>query len=102
VPPPWGRSFVRSTVSPEPAAPIRPSFDYFVSLHGLAGSRDPPPLMAAVSTTVLILLLAGGVVYSLGVIVHTRVRIAFHNAAWHGMVVTAAALHLMAIALVLP
>lgn len=61
-----------------------------------------PPLMAAVSATVLILLLAGGVVYSLGVIVHTRVRIAFHNAAWHGMVVIAAALHLMAIAFVLP
>lgn len=61
-----------------------------------------PPLMTAVSATVLILLLAGGVVYSLGVIVHTRVRIAFHNAAWHGMVVTAAALHLTAIALILP
>jgi hemolysin III len=61
-----------------------------------------PPLVSAVSVTVLILLLAGGVVYSLGVIVHTRVRIAFHNAVWHGMVVTAAALHLTAIALVLP
>jgi hemolysin III len=61
-----------------------------------------PPLVSAVSATVLILLLAGGIVYSLGVIVHTRVQVAFHNAAWHGMVVTAAALHLMAIALVLP
>jgi hemolysin III len=60
-----------------------------------------PQLMATASATVLILVLAGGVVYSLGVIVHTRVRIAFHNAAWHGMVVTAAALHLAAIALVL-
>ena len=61
-----------------------------------------PPLMAAVSATALVLLLAGGLVYSLGVIVHTRVRVAFHNAAWHGMVVTAAALHLAAVALVLP
>lgn len=61
-----------------------------------------PPLMATVSTIVLMLLLAGGVVYSLGVIIHTRVRIPFHDAAWHGMVVTAAALHLTAIALILP
>jgi len=61
-----------------------------------------PPLVSAVSANVLILLLAGGVVYSLGVIVHTRVQLAFHRAAWHGMVVTAAALHLTAIALILP
>lgn len=61
-----------------------------------------PPLMATVSATVLILLLGGGVIYSLGVIVHTRIRVAFHNAAWHAMVVTAAALHLVAVALVLP
>lgn len=61
-----------------------------------------PPLVAAVSATVLVLLVAGGVTYSLGVIIHTRVRVAFHNAAWHGMVVTAAALHLAAVALVLP
>lgn len=58
--------------------------------------------MSAVSATVLILLLAGGVAYSLGVIIHTRVRMAFRDAAWHGMVVTAAALHLTAIALLLP
>lgn len=58
-----------------------------------------PSLAASVS--VLVLLVAGGVVYSLGVIVHTRVRVAFHNAAWHGMVVAAAALHLAAVALVL-
>lgn len=61
-----------------------------------------PSLAAAVSATVLVLLLAGGVIYSFGVIIHTRVRVAFHNAAWHGMVVTAAALHLAAVALILP
>ena len=61
-----------------------------------------PSLAAAVSATVLVLLLAGGVVYSLGVIIHARVRVAFHNEAWHGMVVTAAALHLAAVALILP
>lgn len=44
-----------------------------------------PPLMAPVSATVLALLLSGGIVYSLGVIVRTGVRIAFHNAAWTGI-----------------
>jgi len=61
-----------------------------------------PPLIAAVSGQVLFLLVAGGIVYSLGVIVHRWVRVAFHNVAWHGMVVTGAALHLMAVALILP
>lgn len=61
-----------------------------------------PSLAASVPAKVLALLVAGGVVYSLGVIIHTRVRVAFHTAAWHGMVVTAAGLHLAAVALVLP
>ncbi len=61
-----------------------------------------PPLATAASATVFVLLIAGGVIYSLGVIIHTQVRVAFHDAAWHGMVVTAAALHLAAVALVLP
>lgn len=58
-------------------------------------------LAAKVPATVLLLLLTGGIVYSLGVIVHTRVRVAFHNAAWHGMVLVAAGLHLTAVAMVL-
>ncbi|MGE0419640.1 MAG: hemolysin III family protein, partial [Acetobacteraceae bacterium] len=58
-------------------------------------------LAAKMPATVLLLLLTGGIVYSLGVIVHTRVRVAFHNAAWHGMVLAAAGLHLTAVAMVL-
>ncbi|MFL5289673.1 MAG: hemolysin III family protein, partial [Rhodopila sp.] len=61
-----------------------------------------PLLIAAVSGPVLGLLVAGGVVYSLGVVAHRLVHVAFHNVAWHGMVVAAAALHLAAIALILP
>jgi hemolysin III len=38
------------------------------------------------------------VVYSVGSWVHARLRVPFHNAAWHGMVVVAAALHLAAVA----
>ena len=61
-----------------------------------------PPLIAAASATVLALLVAGGIVYSLGVVIHTRMTASFRKAAWHGMVVAAAALHLAAVALVLP
>jgi len=57
-----------------------------------------PPLAAAVSSSMLACLVLGGVIYSLGSLVHTRVRMRFHNAAWHLMVIVAAALHLAAVA----
>ena len=60
-----------------------------------------PPL-AAVSTSMVFLSLVGGIVYVLGVDSHTCVRVSFHNAAWHGIAVAAAALHLAAVALVSP
>jgi hemolysin III len=56
------------------------------------------PLLAAVPGSVLVLLIAGGVIYSLGSLVHARARMPFHNAVWHGMVVIAAGLHLAAVA----
>ncbi len=55
------------------------------------------PLMIALPGAVLILLLAGGIVYSLGSLVHVRDRVPFHNAIWHAMVLVAAGLHLAAI-----
>ena len=57
-----------------------------------------PPLAAAVPGSVFVLLLLGGVVYSLGSLVHAQARVPFYNAAWHAMVVVAAALHLAAVA----
>ena len=42
------------------------------------------------------------IIYSLGSLVHARVRVPFHNAAWHAMVIVAAALHLAAVAQLLP
>ena len=56
-----------------------------------------PPLATAVAANVLILLASGGVVYSLGILLHVRTRL-FHNAAWHAAVVIAAGLHFAAIA----
>lgn len=55
-------------------------------------------LIAALPGEVLLLLLAGGVVYSLGSLVHTLSRLPFHNALWHAMVLIAAGLHLTAVA----
>jgi hemolysin III len=57
-----------------------------------------PPLAEAVSTRVLLLLLLGGVIYSLGSLVHARVTAPFHNAIWHAMVLIGAGLHFGAVA----
>lgn len=57
-----------------------------------------PPLAMAVSWQVLVLLIVGGVIYSLGSVIHTRKTLLFHNAAWHAMIVVAAGLHMAAIA----
>jgi len=51
------------------------------------------PLSRAISETSLLLLLAGGAAYSVGAIFHLLDRVPFHNAIWHGFVLTAAALH---------
>ena len=59
------------------------------------------PIAAAVRLDVLILLVAGGLVYSLGAVIHTRTRWPFHNPAWHALVLLAASLHLRAIVQVL-
>jgi hemolysin III len=56
------------------------------------------PLVAALPGEVLALLLAGGIVYSVGSLVHVRDRLPFHNAIWHAMVLVAAGLHLAAVA----
>lgn len=59
-------------------------------------------VVAAASAEVLALLLAGGVVYSLGSLLHERgQRVRFHNAIWHAMVLIAAMLHFAAVARVL-
>jgi hemolysin III len=55
-------------------------------------------LIAVLPAEVLLLLLAGGVVYSLGSLVYSCRRLPFHNAIWHAMVLTAAGLHLAAVA----
>ena len=60
-----------------------------------------PPLIAILPTGTMLLIVAGGLVYSLGSYVHTRIGWPFHNAVWHGMVILAAGLHMAAIAQVI-
>jgi len=55
------------------------------------------PLLMALPPAVLLLLLLGGLVYSLGAVLHACDRMPFHNALWHAMVVAAAAFHFAAV-----
>jgi hemolysin III len=57
-----------------------------------------PSLMARLPDNAMVLLAAGGVVYSLGAVVHTRERMPFHNAIWHALVLVGAGLHLASLA----
>jgi hemolysin III len=59
-------------------------------------------LLAVLPGAAMLLLLAGGLVYSFGAFVHARARMPFYNAAWHAMVVVAAALHFAAVAQLAP
>jgi hemolysin III len=56
------------------------------------------PLVGALPTNAIALLLVGGVLYSLGSFIHTRVAWPFHNAIWHALVLAAAGVHLAAVA----
>ncbi len=54
-------------------------------------------LLTTLPADVSLLLIGGGVIYSLGSLVHLWRRLPFHNAIWHAMVVVAAGLHLAAL-----
>jgi hemolysin III len=62
-------------------------------LLGWAGVAALQPLLAALPTRDLLLILAGGMLYSLGVVVHLSTRLPYHNAIWHGLVLAAAGCH---------
>jgi hemolysin III len=63
---------------------------------GWSGVVLAGPLVETLPTTSVALLIAGGVVYSCGVIFFAWKGLRFHNAVWHGFVVTGAGLHLAA------
>lgn len=55
------------------------------------------PLLAALDRPTLILLVLGGVVYSIGAVIHGWRRLPFHDAIWHTLVLVAAGCHYAAI-----
>lgn len=64
---------------------------------GWCGIAAFDAIQGALPVTALWLIVAGGVLYSLGVIFHSWRTLKFHNAIWHGFVVTAAACHYFAV-----
>jgi hemolysin III len=56
-----------------------------------------PSMWASIALSSLILLATGGVLYTLGSVVHHLERLAYHNAVWHALVVIAAGCHFAAI-----
>jgi len=69
-----------------------PRMTYVLYLgQGWAGLAAFDPLTAALSTSALVLLLVGGCLYTIGVIFHLWQTLPYHNAIWHGFVLTASA-----------
>jgi len=63
---------------------------------GWSGLVLAGPLVETLPPAALALIVAGGIVYSCGVIFFVWKGLRFHNALWHGFVVTGATLHLVA------
>ncbi|WP_256752750.1 hemolysin III family protein [Mesorhizobium sp. Mes31] len=63
---------------------------------GWSGIILAKPIVQTLPTTSIALIVAGGIVYSCGVIFFAWKGLRFHNALWHGFVVTGAGLHLAA------
>ncbi len=68
----------------------------FYLIIGWSGIVLVGPIVRTLPTASIALIVAGGVVYSCGVIFFAWKGLRFHNALWHGFVVTGAGLHLAA------
>jgi hemolysin III len=64
---------------------------------GWSGLALAGPLVNTLPAIAISLLIAGGIAYSCGVIFFAWKGLRFHNALWHGFVVTGAGLHLAAL-----
>lgn len=56
------------------------------------------PLWRSLAPSTLLLLAVGGIVYTVGAVIHTFDRLPYHVAVWHTFVVVAAACHFAAVA----
>lgn len=66
-------------------------------LMGWSGLIAFRPIADHLPPTSMLLVVTGGIVYTAGVIFHVWERLRFQNAIWHGFVVTAAAIHYVAV-----
>jgi hemolysin III len=55
------------------------------------------PFLTSLDATTLALLAGGGVLYSVGVVFHVWESLPYHNAIWHGFVLTGAVVHYAAV-----
>jgi hemolysin III len=74
----------------------RVSIPVYLAL-GWIGLLAIEPLIDRLPTAALVLLGIGGLLYSLGIVFHLWHRLPYHNAVWHGFVVSAAACHWVAV-----
>lgn len=66
-------------------------------LMGWSGLIAFRPIANNLPPLSMLLIVIGGIVYTVGVIFHVWERLRFQNAIWHGFVVTAAAIHYVAV-----
>ena len=66
-------------------------------LLGWTGMAAIHSLLATMPVVCLVLLGLGGALYSLGIVFHLWVRLRYHNAIWHGFVLSGAACHFAAV-----
>jgi hemolysin III len=64
---------------------------------GWSGVAVYSRLHDTLSVNTLMLILVGGIIYTVGVVFHLWEKLRFQNAIWHGFVVTAAAVHYVAV-----
>jgi hemolysin III len=64
---------------------------------GWSGLLVVESVAEVLSTRAMFLIAAGGAAYTTGVVFHIWHRLKYHNAIWHGFVVTGAGLHLAAV-----
>ncbi|MBP2314180.1 PAQR family membrane homeostasis protein TrhA [Azospirillum soli] len=56
------------------------------------------PMWRSLAPTTLALLAVGGVIYTVGAVIHTKQHLPYHVPVWHALVVVAAACHFAAVA----
>ena len=75
----------------------RLSFALYLGL-GWAVLSVAEPLWRSLAPSTLLLLAVGGLVYTVGAVIHTMDRLPYHVPVWHALVVVAASCHFAAVA----